>query len=122
MALLHMTYDREPNIKNMRLSVKVETRPKVHQVTEADVRRYYKEITTNRADAQPIQKNHPWDDGPEGSPSDRGRCTPVLYKEMTTKGADALTVKKTYIDQLIAGFYRPSFRVSFCVWFFFTIC
>ncbi|ULU08382.1 hypothetical protein L3Y34_019512 [Caenorhabditis briggsae] len=46
MALLHMTYDREPDIRN----IKFLSWATVHQVSEADVRRYYKERTSKEAE------------------------------------------------------------------------
>ncbi|CAO4367198.1 unnamed protein product [Caenorhabditis nigoni] len=39
MALLHLTYDREPNVKKLNFF----TWAKVHVISEADIRTYYKE-------------------------------------------------------------------------------
>ncbi|CAO4367201.1 unnamed protein product [Caenorhabditis nigoni] len=51
MALLHMTYEREPDIKN----IKFLSWATVHQVSEADVRQYYKERTAREANAPKIE-------------------------------------------------------------------
>ncbi|PIC48665.1 hypothetical protein B9Z55_007561 [Caenorhabditis nigoni] len=66
MALLHMTYDREPNIKK----IKFLSWTRVHQVTETDVRQYYKERTAREANSQQIQNaNEPIKQEIEQSPA-----------------------------------------------------